>query len=592
MASITLEDLRKSYPDNGLSKDGRRYGEWSDQELASAYTAATGITISDFSDDADQPELGGRPKWTENFVGDGKIDTLGEDAGAAIGSGFERGAVGVAGLPGAIMNSIGMGLEKAGLGEFPDEDRFFGFPEAKAAVNKLTASQEDGGFLPEALSGVGTDYKPTTRTGKYLQTGADFAVGAVLPGTGFNNLGRNVLAPALVSETAGQVTEGTTLEPYARMAGGIFGGKTLEMLENMVAGGKVSPAYQNAVDALRARGVTPTAGQSTDTPRLQAAEDSSGAGRALYDRADESYTNAAIQTAIPASLRRTIDVPQGTNATQAVVTIRNGLGRTMDSLAESNSFVVTPDIRLGFQRTAGEYADVVTAGGHSAIFQNLSNQMANATVVSGEAYQRMRTQLSKLTQSPEQATREAAAAAQNLIDNAMEASIRSGGNRTELARYQDARQGYRDLLILEKALTFAKSRGSRPVIGPAELANAAKSNDIMAYVQGRSSYNDLIRYGADVLKKPGNTGTSDRLGANAMALMPVLPGAGLAYGSGAGGAGMATAGVLSLMAPAARNRLLATGAAQNYFDMTSRRGLPVPTTSLPAATGGLRQDQY
>jgi hypothetical protein len=70
---------------------------------------------------------------------------------------------------------------------------------------------------------AGPIYEPQTTAGKFARTAGEFLPAAALPGGGeakvVERLGKMVLAPALASEAAGQLTEGTPLEPVARIAG-------------------------------------------------------------------------------------------------------------------------------------------------------------------------------------------------------------------------------------------------------------------------------------------------------------------------------------------------------------------------------------
>ena len=567
MADITIKELRQTYP---------QYTDWSDAKLAKQFEKKMPgykVIMSDIASAAPSLTPDSRPKWTENIWGDGEIDTVGEDIGAAIGSGMERGIAAIPGLPGAIANTVNMAR-----GTYDENDRYFGFPEAMAKMDEITGD-----------AGVGTGYQPETREGKFFQTGADFFAGAVMPGAAFNNLGRTVVAPAMLSESLGQLTEGTKLEPYARMLGGLFGGRSADVVESALAGGKVSKEHMRAVDALRAKGVKPTAGQATNHERLLNAEAKTGKG-ALLEASDDSFTDAVIQTSIPSALRSEINVPVGTNATDAVVEIRRGTGKVMDDLAANNQFDVTPDIQLGFQRLSAVYDDTVSAGGKSNFFENLSNQLANTESIGGEGYQYYRTQLGRLAQSPDASTREAALDARTILDDAMEASIKARGNKTELARYKAARQGYRDLLIVERALQAASARGSRPVITPASLGGATKAKDAMGYVQGRTSFDSLIRNGADVLKKTNESGTAGNIfttmGGN---MIPASMGASLGTAMGFDPLYSALAGVA---ASPLRNKTLASRPVQKWMEATARRGDRSGITSIPAAISASRQGQY
>jgi hypothetical protein len=65
-------------------------------------------------------------------------------------------------------------------------------------------------------------YQPQTKAGKYSRTVASFAPAALTPG-GPVRKAANVVVPGLMSEAAGQATEGSQFEPYARVAAAMVG---------------------------------------------------------------------------------------------------------------------------------------------------------------------------------------------------------------------------------------------------------------------------------------------------------------------------------------------------------------------------------
>jgi hypothetical protein len=81
----------------------------------------------------------------------------------------------------------------------------------------------------EAVQPVtGELYQPQTKAGKYLDTTLSFLPAAVSPGSALQRAGQ-VVVPAVASEAAGQATEGTFLEPAARIAAAIAGGGTVAL---------------------------------------------------------------------------------------------------------------------------------------------------------------------------------------------------------------------------------------------------------------------------------------------------------------------------------------------------------------------------
>ena len=132
------------------------------------------------------------------------------DVGASALSGAGRGIADLAGLPGTIGDAVNSGLSwVTGLPELPK--------------SPLSGSTLRGGL--STVTGGASDYQPETTAGEYARTVGEFAPGAVaFGGTGLANVARNLVAPAVTSETAGQLTEGTEAEPYARIVGALAGG--------------------------------------------------------------------------------------------------------------------------------------------------------------------------------------------------------------------------------------------------------------------------------------------------------------------------------------------------------------------------------
>lgn len=165
------------------------------------------------------------------------------DAFSSFAAGVGRGAADLVGLPGTLANlsrdALQWGMRKgygAVTGQAPDPysesgvERFFAgaTPEVESALwfggrNPLSGESLRSGL--STVTGGATDYQPQTTAGKYTRTVGEFLPSAMtLGGGGLLNALRYGVVPALTSETAGQMTEGTAWEPYARVAGALGGG--------------------------------------------------------------------------------------------------------------------------------------------------------------------------------------------------------------------------------------------------------------------------------------------------------------------------------------------------------------------------------
>lgn len=88
-------------------------------------------------------------------------------------------------------------------------------------INDATLSAES----PEVREW--TDHEPTTQVGRFAREVGRFAPGAALPGGPATRIAR-VVAPGLASEAAGEATQGTPVEPYARLAAALLAGGVSE----------------------------------------------------------------------------------------------------------------------------------------------------------------------------------------------------------------------------------------------------------------------------------------------------------------------------------------------------------------------------
>lgn len=136
-----------------------------------------------------------------------KVKDTAADVAQALPTGIIKGAIGLVGLPGDAARLLGKG--------------------ADAAAEYLTGQELPAGFKANApAASVGAErlardferatgdlYKPQTVAGKFAHTVGEFVPGA---GRGALNQARFGAAPAIASEAAGQLTEGTAVEGPAR----------------------------------------------------------------------------------------------------------------------------------------------------------------------------------------------------------------------------------------------------------------------------------------------------------------------------------------------------------------------------------------
>jgi len=202
------------------------------------------------------------------------------DVANSAGAGLIRGAAGLVDLPQTLygLADQGVGVVARGLGRAvgltPNSDL-----GADTRPHGLIPSPADlpkpGGTAIHALEAVTEPlYKPKTTAGEYAGTIAEFVPGAGATKAleagalaGAKTLAKTVAAPAIASETAGQVTKGTDLEPWARGVAGVGAGLGVAaaarpgVAERAFehSAGKISPEevgqVQSLVSDAKARGI-------------------------------------------------------------------------------------------------------------------------------------------------------------------------------------------------------------------------------------------------------------------------------------------------------------------------------------------------
>lgn len=187
----TLADIRAKYPG--------AYDDMDDEALASALHLKF---YSDMPRDEFDAKIGLQPAAKE-------VDML-SDVIKSGGIGVVQGGIGLATLPGNVEALGRMGINAVGNlagaeGPVVSPDTVLpNYSDAKGAVEKYT----------------GKFYEPQTTAGKYARTIGEFLPGGTT-GAGLVSRAARVAVPAIASETAGQMTEGTELEPWARLAAGV-----------------------------------------------------------------------------------------------------------------------------------------------------------------------------------------------------------------------------------------------------------------------------------------------------------------------------------------------------------------------------------
>lgn len=166
---------------------------------------------------------------------------IGADVAKSAGAGLANAAAGTIGFIGDLRdlrNKIaGSAADKLGIPQSAQSaiSAGLGYLPTEALIRRAPTSQDVLSSAPDPI--VDPAYKPQTVAGDYTKTTAEFLPGLAAGGPRgiLPKLATNVLAPAIAGETAGQLTKGTDLEPYARVAGSLLGGAGATKVANSLA---------------------------------------------------------------------------------------------------------------------------------------------------------------------------------------------------------------------------------------------------------------------------------------------------------------------------------------------------------------------
>lgn len=451
---------------------------------------------------------------------------IAQSGGVGVAKGVISGLGGAGDLRGLLSQGVDYAAEKVGAS--PEQAQSF-----KDAASKVAGYTATGKILANAPTSrdiqskveeyTGEFYKPKTKAGKYAQTVGEFLPAAALgPGRMSVKLGTGALA-GLGSEAAGQATEGTAAEPYARVAGALAGGLTPSIAGRAVTPMPASAARQRLVDILADEGVTSlTAGQRTGNKSLQYLEDflgnAPGAGQGanrIRQRGQEQFTEAAMRRA-----------GAGPDATPEVLAAnQERLGQNFRDLSARNT--VDPDgIFLNDLNEARRaYANVPPSQQRAMVdnyIADIADHVRATGNIPGPAYQEMRSRLSRQANSlrnSDPTLSDALRGIRNALDNAMERSMPAGS--PDAALWRQNRREYGAQKVIEKTASRAGEATAEGQLVPANLRNTVAADSRGAYARGEGQFSELARAGAGVMAPLPNSGTAQRLGWSDILKLPI-----------------------------------------------------------------------
>lgn len=454
------------------------------------------------------------------------------DAIKSLGTGVVEGVAGLASLPATLKGLVQAGGDWAqrqmGLTPAPQLPTPKGLPD----INPPSYDQVRGAIERNV---TGELYQPQTTAGEYARTIGQFAPGMMFPAAGTSSMvGRamqNVVAPALASETAGQLTEGTSLEPYARFGGAVVGSYIPGAIASAKTPFPAAPQRAKDVQTLEREGITAlTAGQKTGNKRLQwfesASQDAPFAGNRaanLQDAAAEQFTAAV--------LRRI-----GENAPRATSEVMDRayrrIGQEFDELAKMTYVPVRHTLVSNAKKIADNYEQMVSAAGKVPLVGKIAEDLAAIQntanpMLTGQQYKVWRSQIDAAARGQRDAT---TAMALRDLRELLDASVRATLKGPARDAWQRVRNQYRNLLVVERAAADA----SEGLLSPASVKTAVKLQNRRSYVRGQGDFAELASAAKDVLKPLPQSGTAPRAAATGLFNLGGM-GLGALAGGGVGG---------------------------------------------------------
>lgn len=536
------------------------------QRLASMISELDNPPVSTEAEELSALERFVRTPIGQNIFGYGEVDTPGERLGEIIRGGTAAVARGMADVPALPVNLAQLGLT---LGE-----KALGMEEPSAASRALAALPDTRDMLAAVpYFGPETQYVAPGTAGEYAATIGEFGGGAGILSKADDvlaNMLRLGVIPGAASETAGQLTEGTAFEPYAR-TGAALGAGLLAAPRITGVGPRIErsqPEMAQYARNLMEEGVTPTVGQITDNRLLMALEGvQTPTGRQIED-----LTAAFMRSAGSNAPRAT---PQALKATQDEIT--SGMNNILSGLDVSMSpfgnrvTAVTDDFFSTTRRDAlppplnniaDGLLDVATQPG--------------ARVAPAEQLREWRTTLGRYTTNKEEGIRDAAHALREIIDDATEASLTAAGRTDDIAALSDLRNKYRNFLALVDASSRSAGRDkARGLISPERMQSAVRRiQSRQGLATGRTNELGELSTSAEAIMASLPTTSA---GAMRDVVTPFIPlgaaGAGAAYGREIAGIPGAIAGAaLGATAVPATQGIMRSGGVQGLLGNVS--GLP------------------
>jgi hypothetical protein len=547
----------------------------SDDDLMALYQKPAAPDLSQMSDADLMKAYGAAPQPQTGMM---------EDAAKSTASGLASATAGTLGMGGDFRSMLSAGTDALGsrLGAAPDRVQAFkdimskaaGMTGAGAILNNAPTSQQVKDSAPDPI--VSPDYKPQSTVGEIGKKVAEFSPGALFGG-GLGGLTRNVAAPAIGSWAGGKLTDGS---PYGEIGGALLGGMLPSAMRRVVTPLPSSPERQVLAGTLRNEGVPVTAGQATGNKPLQWMESALGdtmgaggsAGRVMENQA-EQFTAAALR-------RAGIDANRATP--QVIDDAFARIGGNFEAVGLRNNVVRDQAFTRDLNNTLNEYNNLVSQTNRAPVVMNTARDIsasmaANGGQLSGQQYNAFASRLARQARGAraDPQLHEALQGLRTALDNAMERTLLRTGNSADMQLLRNARNEYRNMMVLERAATGAGSNAAEGLISPSQLRNAVVQQNRRAYGRGRGDFADLARSGEALLKPLPQSGTSPRQNVTQI-LQTIGAVVGGSAGTAGGPAGTALGAAAGLAAPAVAGRVLMSRPVQSWLSNQIMPGVNNP----------------
>lgn len=507
----------------------------------------------------------------------------GEDMLRSFGTGLRTGVEGIAGAVGDVREAVRGGATAL-------MDRFDAPEGVRKGVNFALdyATPFPGAPTRQQVTEQITDpllgadrHQPQTTAGKYARTTGEFAPGIALGG---GSLGAravtNVLAPAIGSEFAGQMTEGTEAEPWARLGGAIVGSQVPGALRRLATPFPVSQGRRAQLGVLEREGVNLTPGQATGRRALMYRESELAGGRfaEIMDAQDRQLTRAFLR-------RAGIDADLATPDVLAQAYER--MGRTFGQLATRNN--INPDQRLLRDLRAGvaRYENVTAETQRIPFIANIVDDItAHPGPIPGQWYQNVRSEIGEAIRGASRGELRALRHIQNALDDAMERTMQAAGRVDDMEAWREVRRHYRNFIPIEDAAVKAGAKAAEGILTPQNMRAALVKQSKRDYALARGEFDELTRAANEVMAKLPDSGTASRLNARNLGV-GTMGVAGAGAGSFAGPFGAMGGAIAGAAIPHMAGRAALSGPGRAYLGNQALADLAMPGQGTSAAIAAL-----